>query len=205
MANCNIHHNRKMEASLTFAFFLIVAVQSDGRAATGERREGATSDWLTHKPVAADVSVWTGEPKSPKGDCPTFATLLDQKTAQTTDGRFYISIGSEVKVYEAVFCNSGYFPRIERQIDSEGNGKVQPVPVRLYPRSSDAATFKATTKDTVRRFVSDISYLARSRPDAFREAVEEMRKSEVLGPQIHMGLDMYLDRMAAGAPHSPER
>ncbi|MFY9819898.1 MAG: hypothetical protein WAM82_00845 [Thermoanaerobaculia bacterium] len=199
MANRGSHYSHTVEKVAALGFFFLLAAQSHGIAASDQKREGGVLDWLTHKPVvAAEVSAWMGESKAPKGDCPTFTKLIDQGTTRA-DGVFFVSIDSGVRAYDAVFCSSGYFPRTERQIDSESNGKVQPFPVRLYPRSSDATTFKATTKETVRRFVSDISYLAQSRPDAFREAVEEMRKSEILGPKNRPGLDMFLEN----APHVP--
>jgi hypothetical protein len=135
-------------------------------------KAGQVIEWRTRKPLVVEVGAWAGEEKAPAGGCPTFATPLTSARSDA-QGRFLLRL-KEDTTFQVSFCASEYFPRTEPQPAGVGGGAVLPLPVVMYPRGADAEAFRTAVAETVRSFVSDLVYLAQSRPEVFREAVEEL-------------------------------
>lgn len=152
--------------------------------ADSQRHPGRTLEQGTDQPVVAAIKAWPrSDQTGSDGDCPMYGDApLDSRISQG-DGNFELSIASGQRTYTVVYCASGYYTRVDRDLPNDTDGEaVIPLPVHIRSvasmQSGSAVDFD---KQVVRLAVftlNELSYLRGIDSERFDAALRQY--SEVL-------------------------
>ena len=145
-------------------------------------RPGKAVEFENSKPLSVSVKAWPNSKSSGKdGNCPLYGDApLDSATSNPNDGRFKLSITKIKKTYTVVYCQTGYVPRVDRDVPNTGKdgASVIPTPAFLFPADNKTAVAGALIDEAVKRhvvtFFNDLSYLRSVNPDIFEKAVSDL-------------------------------
>lgn len=170
--------------AISLVILLLCVIALRAHAQDTRSHPGKVVDSSNQRPAAADVTGYpVRERTGDRGGCPLYGEALDARQASAATGEFTLRIASEYQAFLTTFCHAAYYPRTEREDNSQEGTLIQPHPMEIFPRNGSQQAFQAAMRRTVNRVFSDLRYFNASRPDELSRTLE-IWKSETKDPAL---------------------
>lgn len=163
--------NRRTFCSCLFALVFVAAITAAGTIlqpdyvgaqnnSLGNDHPGEVREEGGQAALKATVDAWkTGKRTEDDDECPQYGEILDSTESDVETGEFVVRIPSEYRLYNIVYCETGYHNLVYTRILNDESGKnVIPTPVYMKKQSTTDEERQAEAQQIMNATTIEITY-----------------------------------------------